>query len=125
MNKNIINITDINLASVLLAAATPIAAPAELIITERGETMTFYFVNTDETAEMISQWRDHAFVENNPNHPFALVKAAFDCRRGILDGIKNKRMRKVAVILSNDGERMAIIPEGSPDESEMLGRLNA
>ena len=74
--NNIINIEDINLASALLAATAPIAKRAEIIITDRGERKVFYFTDTLETREMIRKWKDPDFVKNNPEDPFALVKAA-------------------------------------------------
>ena len=107
--NNIINIEDINLASALLAATAPIAKRAEIIITDRGERKVFYFADTPETREMISKWNDPDFVKNNPEDPFALVKAAFDCRRGILAGLP--RFRKIACIRSKDGQKIAMIPE--------------
>lgn len=123
--NNIINIEDINLASALLAATAPIAKRAEIIITDRGERKVFYFADTPETREMISKWNDPDFVKNNPEDPFALVKAAFDCRRGILAGLP--RFRKIACIRSKDGQKIAMIPENCPEEDkrEILGHLNS
>ena len=123
--NNIINIEDINLASALLAATAPIAKRAEIIITDRGERKVFYFADTPETREMISKWNDPDFVKNNPEDPFALVKAAFDCRRGILAGLP--RFRKIACIRSKDGQKIAMIPEDFPEEDkrEILGHLNS
>lgn len=123
--NNIINIEDINLASVLLAATAPIAKRAEIIITDRGERKVFYFSDVPETRSIIHKWKDPDFVKNNPEDPFALCKAAFDCRRGILEGVS--RFRKIACIRSNDGEKVAMIPEGCPedDKKELLGRLNS
>lgn len=123
-NKNTIIIEDINLASVLLAATAPIAKRAEILITDRGERKVFYFQDVPETREMLQKWRDPDFVKNNPKDSFALVKAAFDCRRGILDGLS--RFRKVAYVRSENGDKVAIIPEDAPesDKKELLGRLN-
>ena len=117
--NNIINIEDINLASALLAATAPIAK------TDRGERKVFYFADTPETREMISKWNDPDFVKNNPEDPFALVKAAFDCRRGILAGLP--RFRKIACIRSKDGQKVALIPEDCPEEVKrnFLGHLNS
>lgn len=121
--ENIINVEDINLASVLLAATAPIAKRAEIIITDRGERKVFYFVDVPETREIIQKWNDPDFVKNNPDDPFALIKATFDCRHGILSNIK--RFRKVAHIRSSSGDSVAIIPEDCPEEDkrELLGRL--
>ena len=109
----------------MIAATAPIAKRAEIIITDRGERKVFYFTDTLETREMIRKWKDPDFVKNNPEDPFALVKAAFDCRRGILSGLS--RFRKIACIRSRDGEKVALIPENCPEEDKMeiMGRLNS
>lgn len=124
MENNII-IEDINLASVLLGATAPIARRAEIIITDKGEKKIFYFKDVPETRSIIQKWKDPNFVRNNPEDPFSLTKAAFDCRRGILNGVS--RFRKIACVKSKNGDRVAIIPEDAPEEDkkELLGRLNA
>ncbi|MBT9561440.1 hypothetical protein J5W01_00520 [Akkermansia muciniphila] len=123
--NNTINIENIDLASALLAATAPIARRAEIIVTDRGERKVFYFTDTPETREMIKKWNDPDFVKNNPEDPFALVKATLDCRRNILAGLP--RFRKIACIRSKDGEKVALIPENCPqeDKMEILGRLNS
>lgn len=70
-----------------------------------------------ETQAMIKAWDDPDFAKNNPEHPFAYIKQAFESRARIGAAIA----AQAPLALIRKGKRIALIPfDAAPDRREEL-----
>lgn len=73
-----------------------------------------------ETQAMIRAWNDPEFVRNEPEHPFAYIKQAFEN----LNRIGESTTSRPPLALIRKGRRIALIPmDATPERREEL--LNA
>ena len=70
-----------------------------------------------ETQAMLKAWEDPAFAKNNPEHPFAYIKQAFENRARI----GHAAATKAPLALIRKGKRIALIPfDATPERREQL-----
>ena len=70
-----------------------------------------------DTQEMLKAWADLAFARNNPEHPFAYIKQAFDN----LKQIEQTTNAQSPLALIRKGKRIALIPfDAAPERREEL-----
>ena len=70
-----------------------------------------------QTQEMIEAWDDPSFVVQNPEHPFAYVKAALGNHTRLVEQIS----RHAPIAIIRKGRRMAFIPfDVAPERREEL-----
>jgi hypothetical protein len=76
-----------------------------------------------ETQAMLKAWDDPAFARNNPEHPFAYIKQAFENRARIV----RSTAAQAPLALIRKGRRIALIPfDASPERrEELLAQLDA
>ena len=88
------NTADIRLVAALTAMGVPCddktatAASGDTRLWRMGEVSN---CGKYKTADLIVFWRDSTFHVNNPNHPFAYVKAALWNHKVLVDAVKNDR----------------------------------
>jgi hypothetical protein len=59
-----------------------------------------------DTSEMVRAWHDPDWVKNNPEHPLAYMKLAFENHTRAVDHLK----RDVPLALIRKGKKIALIP---------------
>ena len=70
-----------------------------------------------DTQSMIRAWNEPAFVRNNPEHPFAYIKQAFENDAQIVGSIS----AQAPLALIRKGRRIALIPmDATPERREEL-----
>lgn len=70
-----------------------------------------------ETQAMLKAWEDPAFARNNPEHPFAYIKQAFENRARIAQTVAAQS----PLALIRKGKRIALIPfDATPERREEL-----
>jgi len=118
MRESYIQTNDLALASVLLSLGIPFAdTPFMKTRTVRGEQYSFFFQEVSncgqfKTLEMMKYWNDPDFHVNNPEHPLAYMKCAYQNKEGLLDKI-NKGLD--LVVIEKNG-KMAIVSKNASEE---------
>ena len=76
-----------------------------------------------ETQAILKAWDDPAFARNNPEHPFAYIKQAFENRARIA----RTAAAQSPLALIRKGKRIALIPfDATPERrEELLSQLDA
>lgn len=106
------------LAAALLSVGIPFGeTPFTLTKSNKGgDNYTFFFGEKSEcgkysTDELMKAWYDDAWHVENPEHPFAYVKCAFQNRERLLDKVNQgapliviEKNGKLAILSSNTSE---------------------
>ncbi len=109
---------DLALASVLLALGIPFCTDTPFLKarTQWGDRYKFFFQEVSNcgkfrTMEMIHAWNTPTFHEDNPEHPLAYMKCAYENKEGLLDKVNQgldlcvvKKNGKIAVMSKNASE---------------------
>lgn len=111
-----IETNDLSLCAALLAMEIPPSdeTPIVKLKTTNGEQYKFFMQERSlcgkyKTADLILAWNNPKFEEENPDHPFAYIKAAFKNRDGLLDVVK----RAIAKVVINVNGKMIVMPENA------------
>lgn len=104
---NSLETTNTKLAAALCAVGIPLRkeVPVRLLTGDRGEQHCFFFQEKSPcglyvTADLIKAWDDPVWHAQNPEHPFAYLKVAFQNQERLRDYIKS-------------GTRIAAVAQGS------------
>jgi hypothetical protein len=119
------NTSDIRLVAALTAMGIPCddktatAAAGDTRIWQLGAVSN---CGKYKTAELIVFWRDRNFHVNNPQHPFAYVKAAMWNHKVIVDAVKRDR----PLVAIRKGESIAFLHPDCSSETErkVLSQFN-
>lgn len=110
---------DLSLAAALAAVGIPFSEETPFVKTKtvNGETYKFFFqegspCGTYRTGFLVGAWNDEQFHLNNPEHPFAYIKCAFNNRNGLLDVVKKSQD---LVVIERNG-KIAIISKNASDD---------
>lgn len=118
--ESYIEIQDLALCAALLAMGIPFCekTPFVKIKTQHSEYYKFFMDSKSlcgqyNTLELIANWNDTKFHEDNPEHPFAYIKCAFKNREGLLDKVNQsceliviERNGKLAIISKNASKEL-------------------
>ena len=117
--KQIVTTPDLNLTAALLAMGVPFDDELPYIESKSTKGNFHSFILRDQTTcgqyltkDLIQHWNDPSFVQNNPEHPFAYIKAAFENRTGLLDLVK----KSVPFIVIEKNGKYGVISENADKE---------
>lgn len=119
-NPETIKITDISLASALLSLRCQLdtVCPFTKYQSDKGTTLTFFFVPTEETKKLISIWED---TDLDKEHPIALMRIFNSNRIAIAKSCKEA----VALIEVRKGGKTLLMTDNCTEEqkNKLLSRL--
>lgn len=129
--KNQINVSDINLAAALAAIGIPLkehedgSPPFIKLQTGKGTSFTFFFESEFEgmnTQHFVDAWHDDEYIKENPEEPFAYIKAAMKENRPALLDVINQSCSLVCI---EKGKKFALISSNATEEQrkQLLKRL--
>lgn len=104
----VLTVQDIWLASALSSFGVAFYQPDPIrrIIKNGKEICLFNFEPSDLGKELIKQWGDKSFIDQNPEHPLAYIKAFTHNRERLLDLVKQSPQVQIV----QKGSRIFFLP---------------
>lgn len=114
---------DLRLIAAITSMGVPLGTPPCMpIVDAQGRERWQFWMGTHtvdgkySTKQLIGFWHDENFITNNPEHPFAYIRASLQNHKNLSEAVKG--IRPLAQIIK--GRSVALIHVDAPEKTQEL-----